>query len=97
MEFFECEALLFTEFFRRKPIFFRGKPTFFMEVFRGECNFSQSSVVRRKGKSSNGEGGQIFNGTVHSGTFANRKYEELPCPKKYLKMCDPIVVTLLKM
>ena len=56
MEFSECEALIFTEFFRRKPIFFRGKPTFFMEVFGSECNFSQSSVVRRKGKSSNGEG-----------------------------------------
>ena len=96
MEFSECEALIFTEFFRRKPIFFRGKPTFFMEVFGSECNFSQSSVVRRKGKSSNGEGGQIFNATVHSGMFANRKYEELPCPKN-LKMCGPIVVTLLKM
>ena len=96
MEFFGCEALIFMELFRHKPIFFRGKPTFFMEVFVGECNFSQSSVVRRKGKSSNGEGGQIFNATVHSGTFANCKYEELPCPKN-LKMCDPIVVTLLKM
>ena len=30
----------------------------------------------------------------HSGTFANRKYEELSNPKN-LKMCDPIVVTLL--
>ena len=88
--------LTFTEFFRRKPIFFRGKPTFFMEVFRGECNFSQSSVVRRKGKSSNGEWGRrIFNATAHSGTFANRKYEELSYPKNQ-KMCDPILVTLLK-
>ena len=56
MEFFGCEALFFMELFRHKPIFFRGKPTFFMEVFGGECNFSQSSVVRRKGKSSNGRG-----------------------------------------
>ena len=28
-----------------------------MEVFRGECNFSQSSWVKRKGKSSTGGGG----------------------------------------
>ena len=32
----------------------------------------------------------------HSGTFANRKYEEPSYPKK-TKMCDPILVTLLKM
>ena len=32
----------------------------------------------------------------HSGTFANRKYEELSYPKNP-KMCDPSVVTLLKM
>ena len=32
----------------------------------------------------------------HSGTFANRKCEELPHPKNP-KMCDPILVTLLKM
>ena len=32
----------------------------------------------------------------HSGTFANRKYEELPYPK-IPKMCNPILVTLLKM
>ena len=32
----------------------------------------------------------------HSGTFANRKYEELSYPKNQ-KMCDPILVTLLKM
>ena len=32
----------------------------------------------------------------HSGTFANRKYEELSYPKNP-KMCHPIVVTLLKM
>ena len=32
----------------------------------------------------------------HSGTFANRKYEELSYPKNP-KMCDPTVVTLLKM
>ena len=32
----------------------------------------------------------------HSGTFAIRKYEELSCPKSQ-KMCDLILVTLLKM
>ena len=32
----------------------------------------------------------------HSGTFANRKYEELSYPKNQ-KMCDPILVTLLEM
>ena len=31
----------------------------------------------------------------HSGTFANRKYEELSYTKNQ-KMCDPILVTLLK-
>ena len=37
-----------------------------MEVFRGECNFSQSSGVRRKGKSSTGGGGaQILNEIAH--------------------------------
>ena len=33
---------------------------------------------------------------THSGTFANRKYEELSYSKNQ-KMCDPILVTLLKM
>ena len=32
----------------------------------------------------------------HSGTFAIRKYEELSCSKNQ-KMCDLILVTLLKM
>ena len=32
----------------------------------------------------------------YSGTFANRKYEELSHPKRP-KMCDPILVMLLKM
>ena len=32
----------------------------------------------------------------HSGTFANRKFEELSCLKNQ-KMCDPILVNLLKM
>ena len=32
----------------------------------------------------------------HSGTFVNCKYEELSYPKNP-KMCDPILVTLLKM
>ena len=33
-----------------------------MEVFRGECNFSQSSWVKRKGKSSTGGGGTDITG-----------------------------------
>ena len=32
--------------------------------------------------------------TKNSGTFANRKYEELSYPKNQ-KMCDPVLVTLL--
>ena len=32
----------------------------------------------------------------HRGTFADRKYEELSYPKNP-KMCDPILVTLMKM
>ena len=32
----------------------------------------------------------------HPGTFANRKYEELSYPKNQ-KICDPILVFLLKM
>ena len=32
----------------------------------------------------------------HSGTFANRKYEEMSYPKNQ-KMCEPILVILLKM
>ena len=32
----------------------------------------------------------------HSGTFGNRKYEELSYPKNQT-MCDPILVTVLKM
>ena len=32
----------------------------------------------------------------YPGTFANRKYEKLSYPKNP-KMCDPILVTLLKM
>ena len=67
MEFFEGEAVIFTKFFRGKPIFFRGPKDanssrvtpYFMAVFRGECNFSQSSGVRRKGKSSTREGTDI--------------------------------------
>ena len=33
----------------------------------------------------------------HSGTFTNRKHEELSYPSKNPKMCDPIQVTLVKM
>ena len=53
MEFFGGEALIFTKFFRCKPIFFTDMTQF----FRGECNFSQSSGERRKVKSSTGGGG----------------------------------------
>ena len=66
MEFFWGEAFIFTKCFRCKPIFFRGMTQFFRgkpyftEVFRGECNFRQSSGVRRKGKSSTG-GAPILN------------------------------------
>ena len=34
--------------------------------------------------------------TKNCGTFANSKYEELSYPKNQ-KMCDPVLVTLLKM
>ena len=44
MEFFGGEALIFTRFFRGKPIFFRGMTQF----FRGKPIFYG---VRRKGKS----------------------------------------------
>ena len=37
-----------------------------MEVFRGECNFSQSSWVKRKGKSSTGGGGTDITGKCNS-------------------------------
>ena len=33
---------------RSRPIFFRGTPIFFLDVFRGKCNFKQFSGVRRK-------------------------------------------------
>ena len=40
-----------------------------MEVFRGECNFRQSSGIRRKSKSSTGGGGgggvAILNAIAH--------------------------------
>ena len=38
----------------------------------------------------------LFTYNKHSATFANRKYEELSYPKNQI-MCDPILVTLLKM
>ena len=53
MEFFGGEALILTKFFRVDPYSSGVNPNF-MEVFRGECNFSQSSGIRRKGKSSTG-------------------------------------------
>ena len=56
MEFFSGEALIFTKFFRVDPYSSEVNPNF-MEVFRGECNFSQSSGIRRKSKSSRGGGG----------------------------------------
>ena len=38
----------------------------------------------------------LFTYSTNSGTFANRKYEELSYPKNQ-KMCDPVLVTLLNM
>ena len=38
----------------------------------------------------------LFSYSTNFGTFANRKYEELSYHKT-LKMCDPILVILLKM
>ena len=65
MEFFEGEVLIFTKFFRVNQ-YSSGVNPYFMEVFRGECNFSQSSGVRRKGKSSTGGGGvRILNAIAH--------------------------------
>ena len=62
MEFFG--GVIFTKIFRVNPYASKVSP-YFMEVFRGECNFSQSSRVRRKGKSSTGGGGvRIFNAIV---------------------------------
>ena len=63
MEFFGGEALIFTKFFRGKPIFFTDMTQF----FRGECNFSQSSGERKKVKSSTGGGGEvrILNAIAH--------------------------------
>ena len=49
MEFFGGEALFSQTSSGVKPYSFGGKP-----IFRGECNFSWSSGVRRKGKSSTG-------------------------------------------
>ena len=37
-----------------------------------------------------------YNTNILKGTFANHKCEELSYPKNQ-KMCDPILVTLLKM
>ena len=57
MEFFGSEALIFTKFFRVDS-YSSGVNTNVLEVFRGECNFSQSSGIRRKSKSSAGGGGR---------------------------------------
>ena len=59
MEFFGREALIFTKFFRVDP-YSSGVNTNVLEVFRGECNFSQSSEIRRKSKSS--AGGEVGGG-----------------------------------
>ena len=56
MEFFGGEALIFTKFFRVDP-YSSGVNTNVLEVFRDECNFSQSSGIRRKSNSSAGGGG----------------------------------------
>ena len=61
MEFFGGEALIFTKFFRVHP-YSSGVNRNVLEVFRGECNFSQSSGIRRKSKSS--AGGEVGGGGV---------------------------------
>ena len=61
MEFFGGEALIFTKFFRGRPIIFRGISPHFMEVFGDECNFSQSSRVRLEEKVSPQPGVWILN------------------------------------
>ena len=55
-------------------------------TFRQICNFRNPNL-----------GTLYFSPTEkHSGKFAHRKYQELSYPKNQ-KMCDPILVTLLKM
>ena len=54
MEFCGGWALIFIKFFRGRPIFFSWVNPYFMEVFRGESNFIQSSAVKRKVRSSTG-------------------------------------------
>ena len=43
MVFFEGEALMFTKFFRGTDPYSSRVSPYFMEVFRGKCNFSLSS------------------------------------------------------
>ena len=59
MEFFGGEALIFTKFFRVDS-YSSGVNRNVLKVFRGECNFSQSSGIRRKSKSS--AGGEVGGG-----------------------------------
>ena len=56
MEFFGVEALISQNSSGVNP-YSSGVSPYFMEVFRGECNFRQSSEIRRKSKSSTGGGG----------------------------------------
>ena len=56
MEFFGVEALISQNSPGVNP-YSSGVSPYFMEVFRGECNFRQSSGIRRKSKSSTGVGG----------------------------------------
>ena len=71
MEFFGVEAFIFTKFFRGRPIFFRDIPNssevnpYLMAVFRGECNFSQSSGVSPQLGWGGGGGVRILNAIAH--------------------------------
>ena len=65
MVFFEGEALMFTKFFRGTDPYSSRVSPYFMEVFRGKCNFSLSAeyVLNR------GVGGgdvRILNAIAHS-------------------------------
>ena len=56
------EVIKIEDFFRgivKDMKFVGGEALIFTKFFRGECNFSQSSEVRRKGKSSTRGGGGV--------------------------------------
>ena len=60
MVFFEGEALMFTKFFRGTDPYSSRVSPYFMEVFRGKCNFSLSAeYVLNRGVGGGGEGTDI--------------------------------------